>query len=123
MPLVAVAATGSGGASSSGFQYREGPRCSPSRNPPVHSPVVFEAQGVPLPRTPHRGAAKSVFTDRGSDDPFAPTVQRHRDEQARAAPSFGRNPDVDARLRDRPAWNVPSTLPRVRSSRYGGTAG
>ena len=61
MPLVAVAATGSGGASSSGFQYREGPRCSPSRNPPVHSPVVFEAQGVPLPRTPHRGAAKSVF--------------------------------------------------------------
>ena len=60
-PPVAVAATGSGGASSSGFQYREGPRRSPSRNPPMRSPVGFEAQGVPLPRTPHRGAAKRVF--------------------------------------------------------------
>ena len=112
-PPVALAATGSGGASSSGFQCREGPRRSPSRNPPVRSPVAFEAQGVPPPRTPHRGAAKRVFSDRGSDDPFAPTVQRHRDEQAKAAPSFRRNPNVDARLRDRPAWNIPSTPPRV----------
>ena len=56
---------------------------------------------------------KGFFSDRGSDDPFAPTVQRHRDEQARAAPSFGRNPNVDARLRGRPAWNIPSTPPRV----------
>ena len=112
MPPVAVAATGSGGASSSGLQYGEGPRRSPSRNPPVRSPVVFEAQGVPPPRT-HRGAAKRVFSDRGGDNPFAPTVQRHRDEQARAAPSFRRNPNVDARLRDRPAWGNPSAPPRV----------
>ena len=103
-PPVAVATTGSSGASSSGHRYRELPRRSPSRNPPVRSPVVFEEQGVLPPRTPHRGAVKRVFSDRGSDDPFAPTVQRHRDEQARAAPSFRRNPNpnVDARLRDMP---------------------
>ena len=99
-PPVAVAATRSGGASSSGLQYRDGPRRSPSRNPPVRSPVVFEAQGVQPPRTPHRGATKRVFSDRGSDDPFAHTVQRHRDEQAKAAPSFGRDADVDVCLRD-----------------------
>ena len=110
-PPVALAATGLGGASSSGLQYREGPRRSPSRNPPVRSPIVIEAQGVQPPRTPHRGATKRVFSDRGSDDPFAPTVQRHRDEQARAAPSFGRNPNVDVGLRDRPA--CPRVVPAM----------
>ena len=70
-PPVALAATGSSGGSSSGHRYRDVPRRSPSRNPPVHSPVAFEAQGVPSPRTPHRGAAKRVHSDRGSDDPFA----------------------------------------------------
>ena len=112
-PPVAVAATGSSGASSSGLQYRDTPRRSPSRNPPVRSPVAFEAQGVQPPIAPHRGATQRVFSERGSDDPFAPTVQKHRDEQAKAAPPIGRNPNVDVRYRDRPAWAISSTPPRV----------
>ena len=67
------------------------------------------AQRVLSPRTPPgnppvpRGAAKRVRSDRRSDDPFAPTAQRVRDEQAKAVPSYGHNPTVDVRLRDRPA--------------------
>ena len=112
-PPVAVAAKGSSGASSSGLQYRDVLMRTPSRNPPVRNLVAFEARGIQLPMAPHRGAMKRVFSDRGSDDPFAPTVQKHRDEQAKAAPSIGRNPNVDVRYRDRPAGAISSTLPRV----------
>ena len=85
-------ASGSGAASSSGMQRPHTPRRSPSRNPPVRNPLLPNAQRVPSPRTPPRGAAKRVRSDR---DPFAPTVQRQRDEQARAVPSYGHNPTVD----------------------------
>ena len=112
-PPVALATTGSGDVSSSGLRYQDSPRRSPSHNPPVRNPILSEAQGVPSPRTPLRGAAKRVRSDRRNDDPFAPTVQRHRDEQARAAPSYGRNPNVDFRLVDRPAWHNPASPERA----------
>ena len=100
-PPVAVAAKGPSGASSSGLRYQDVPRRTPSRNPPVREPA------------PYQGAMKRVFSDRGSDDPFAPTVRRHREEQAKAAPSVRRNPNVDVRYGDRPTRATSSTPPRV----------
>ena len=98
-PPVAVATTGPRGASSSGLRCPEGIRRVPSRNPPVREPA------------PHQGAVKRVFSDRGSDDPFAPTVRRHREEQAKAAPSVRRNPNVDVRYGDMPPARVTSSPP------------
>ena len=100
-PPVAVATTGPSGASSSGLRYPEGIRRVPSRNPPVREPA------------PYQGAMKRVFSDRGSDDPFAPTVRRHREEQAKAAPSVRRNPNVDVRYGDRPTRVTSSPPPRA----------
>ena len=100
-PPVAVEAKGPRGASSSGPQYKEVPRRTSSRNPPVRDSA------------PYQGATERAFSDRGSDDPFAPTVRRHRDEQAKAAPSIRRNPNVDVRFGDRPTRATSSTPPRV----------
>ena len=125
-PTIAQRATGSGAASSSGQQLPNTPRRSPSRNPPVRNPMLNIAPGVPSPRTPlgnpavtrgaapavTRGAANRVCSDR--NDPFALVVQRHRDEQARAAPSFGQNPNVDFRLMDQSALGNP--IPPLRDA-------
>ena len=87
----------------------------------MRNPLLPNAQSFPPPRTPPgnlpvpRGAATRVRSDRRNDDPFAPTVQRHRDEQARAVPSYGHNPTVDVRLGDRPAWGNPNLPARAVS--------
>ena len=87
-PPVAVATEGQSGASSSGQIYPYVPSHVPSLAPPMRGSA------------PHQGAVKRAFSDKGIADPFAPTVQRHRQEQAKDAPSVRRNPDVDVRYAD-----------------------
>ena len=100
-PPIAVAATGPSGASSSGLRYPNVPSRTPSRNPPMHGSASYQ------------GAVKRAFSDRGSADPFAPTVQKHRQEQAKAAPTVRRNPNVDVRYGDGFARATPSIPPSV----------
>ena len=110
-----------GAASSSGIRLPHTLRRSPSNNPPMRDPPVPKAPSVPFLRTPPgdpqapRGSAKRVRSGRRSDDTFAPTVQKVREEQAKAAPSYGRNPDVDVRLMDRPTGASPNIPTRAVS--------
>ena len=100
-PPVAVAATGSSGASSSGQRYPNVPSRALSRNPPMRGSAS------------HQGAVKRAFPDEGNTGPFAPAVQKHRLEQARAAPTVRRNPNVDVRYGDGFARATPSIPPNV----------
>ena len=77
---IAVAMEGQSGASSSGQIYPDVQSHVPSFNPPTSGSAA------------HQSALKRAFSDKGIADPFAPTVQKHRQEQARAAPSVRRNP-------------------------------
>ena len=99
-PTVAVAVEGQSGASSSEQRYPNVPSRVPSRNPPMRGSAS------------HQGAVKRAFSD-GSVDPFAPTVQRHRQEQAKAVPSVRRNPNVDVRYADGSVGVTPSIPPSV----------
>ena len=114
-------ASGLGTASSSGIRLPHAPRRSSSRNPPMREPPVPKAPRDPSLRTPPgdpqapRGSAKRDRSGRRSDDPFSPTVQRIREEQAKAAPSYGRNPNVDFRLMDRPTGASPNIPTRAVS--------
>ena len=100
-PPVAVAATGPSGGSSSGHRYPNVPSRTPSRNPSMRGSASIQ------------GAVKRAFSDRGSADPFAPTVQKQRQEQAKAAPAVRRNPYVDVRYGDGFARATPGIPPSV----------
>ena len=71
----------------------------PSFNPPTSGSAA------------HQSALKRAFSDKGIADPFAPTVQKHRQEQARAAPSVRRNPIVDVRYAADGSVEVPPSIP------------
>ena len=97
-PPVAIAATGSSGASSYKERYTNVPSRAPSRNPTMRGSAS------------HQGAVKRAFPGEGGADPFAPTVQEHLLEQARAAPIMRRNPNVDYRYEDWVAGAIPTNV-------------
>ena len=62
------------------------PSRAPSRNPTMRGSAS------------HQGAVKRAFPGEGGADPFAPTVQEHRLEQSRAAPTMRRSGDATLML-------------------------